>query len=107
MEFNELKRLYDDNFALGTLGKDINMKFAAISLICYIVHSLQEKKPGVTYYQVIHKIADGVIPESEICKLAIICEDFGYGCKSFPTFNIQPKEMPAKVKEILTEWLPF
>ena len=34
-------------------------------------------------------------------------EDFAYGCTNFPTFGLSPKEMPAKVKEILGKYLPF
>ena len=55
---------------------------------------MQAKNPDVTYYQVVNK-------------LAIMSEDFAYGCKEFPTFGLKPKDMPNKVKEILNKYLPF
>lgn len=104
---NELETLYQEKFSLGSYGDDISKKFALISFICFLYKKLREKKPDVTYYQIIYKVADGIIPIEEINKLAVICEDFGYGCKEFPLFGIEPKEVPNKIKEILLEWLPF
>ena len=94
MTFKEMKQLYNDNFSTGYLSENINNKFALISLIGYITTHIQAKNPDVTYYQVVYK-------------LAIMCEDFAYGCTEFPTFGLSPKDMPKKVKELLMDRLPF
>lgn len=104
--YEEMQRLYGQYFTTGYLNTDINTKFALISLVCYLTEKLKEKKPDVTHYQVIRKLADG-IPEDQIKGLAVVCSDFAYGCKQFPTFGIEDKKIPAKVKEILSCWLPF
>lgn len=106
MDFKEMKENYKI-YSLGYLNTDINSKFALISLINYLVMKLKEKKPDVTYYQIIYKIAGTSFPEDFIKGLAIVCEDFAYGCKEFPTFGISPKEIPKKIKEILDTYIPF
>lgn len=106
MSYKELRKLYSDNFSLGYLNTDIKSKFALISLICYTVRKLKEKKPDVTYYQVVNKLAEG-LPESFVYSLAIICEDFAYECKEFPTFDLTNKQIVPKIKEILNSYMPF
>lgn len=105
--YDEMQRCYSEFFSLGNITTDINTKFALISLICYLVKKLREKKPDVTFYQIVYKLGNELINEKYIKRLAIICEDFSYGCKEFPTFGIEDKKIPSKVKEILHNWLPF
>lgn len=105
--YETMQSLYYQYFSIGNLNADINTKFALISLICYLTKKLQEKKPDVTHYQVISKISDGIIPLDKVKSLAIICSDFSYGCTEFPTFGIEDKNIPTKVREILSKWLPF
>lgn len=105
---NELERVFKEYFTTGYLAVDINTKFALISMICYITEHLKKKKPDVTYYQIVYKLAhpEG-IPDDNIKGFAIMCEDFAYGCKEFPTFNINPKEMPKTIRDIFHKWCPF
>lgn len=107
--YKDLERAYREYFSMAYLGKDFSNKLALISLICYITKTLQMKKPDVTYYQVVKKLGDGTIPDEYINRLAIICEDWSYGCdkETFPTFGLEDKQIPAKIKEILHNWLPF
>lgn len=105
--YSNMRRLYKEYFSLGYLNTDINTKFALISLICYITEKLKKKKPDVTYYQVIYKLASNLVSEESIKGLAIMCEDFSYGCTQFPTFGIEDKDIPKKIREILHNWLPF
>lgn len=107
ISYSNMERLYKEHFSLGYLNTDINTKFALISLICYVTEKLKEKKPDVTYYQVIYKLASSLVPDESIKGLAIMCEDFSYGCTQFPTFGIDDKDIPKKIKEILHSWLPF
>lgn len=106
--FEEMHHYYMTNFSLGHLSTDINSKFALISLVCYITNKAKEKKPDVTYYQILMQITkNNSMPETFIKGLAIMCEDFGYGCKEFPTFNIKPSDMVATVQRILQSYTPF
>jgi hypothetical protein len=106
--FKQLSNLYKKYFTLGYINADINLKFALISLIGYIVNELKKKKPDVTYYSVIMKMAEGSgLPEELLLALSIICEDFAYQCTEFPTFGMKPPQMVAKIKEILNMYVPF
>ena len=106
--YEEMQKIYSRYFSLGYLNVDINTKFALISLICYLKQKLSEKKPDVTHFQILKKINGGdLIPEDFLKGLAVICSDFGYGCKEFPTFGIEDKKIPNKIKEILLNWIPF
>lgn len=105
--YEEMQRIYSEYFSLGHFNTDINTKFALIALICYITEKLKEKKPDVTHYQVIRKISGDSISEDQIKGLAVVCSDFAYGCTQFPTFGIEDKKIPAKIREILSNWLPF
>lgn len=106
LPYAELEREYQ-HFSMGYLGVDINTKFALISLICYLTEKLRAKKLDVTYYQVVYNLAHDSLPDAQIKGLAIMCKDFAYGCKEFPTFGIENKNIPGKIKEILSNWVPF
>lgn len=105
--YTRMQEIYSDLFSLGNLNTDINTKFALISLVCYLTARLKEKKPDVTHYQIIRKIIGDELPEDFIKGLAVVCSDFAYGCKEFPVFGIEPKQIPGKIKEILSTWIPF
>lgn len=105
--YEEMQRLYNRYYSLGYLNTDINSKFALISLVGYVVYKLKQKKPDVTSYQVIKKIIGNNIPEDFIKGLAVVIDDFSYGCTEFPTFGLEPKNIPSKIKEILNTYIPF
>lgn len=105
--YEELQGLYKKYFSLGFLGTDINEKFALISLTCHITEKLKSKHPDWTHWRTLYEINKGTVPEDLLKGLAVICSDFGYGCKSFPTFGISDKDIPAKIKELLGKCLPF
>lgn len=108
MGFKLLEAIYNEYFNLGYINVDINTRFALIALICYIVKALKKKKPDVTYYQVVNKLAEGTgTTEDEVKGLAIMCENFGYGCTDIPTFGIKPADMSKTVKDILNKRMPF
>lgn len=106
--FNNLKDIYTQYFSLGKIASNINEKFALISLIGYIVYNMKRKKPDVSYYEIVYKLSEGLgISDLEIKALAVIVEDFSYECTEFPTFGLKPKEMPGKIREILSKKMPF
>lgn len=108
--YEGLKWLYNREFSLGFLGKDINSKFALISLLGYLVMKLRKKKPEVTFLDTLIKINNAgtkSVPDKTAKSIAIIAEDFAYGCENFPTFDLKDKDIPKKIKEILNSSLPF
>lgn len=106
--YEQLQKIYNDYFSLGYLNnKDLSNKLALISLTCYLKYKLSLKKPDVTHYQILKKIIGDEIPEDFIKGIAVICSDFGYQCTKFPTFGLEDKQIPGKIKEILLDWIPF
>lgn len=108
INLEEKRKLYLENFSLGHLGKDFTSKVALISLIGYVVYNVRKKRPTITYLEVIKSLSrDANLTPEFINTLAIVCEDFCYGCSEFPTFDIENKQIPAKIREILLSWNPF
>ncbi len=105
--YEEMQRIYNRYFSLGYLKIDINAKFALISLVGYLVFKLKQKKPDVTSYQILKKINGNTLPEDFIKGLSVVIDDFSYECKEFPTFGIEDKKIPSKIKELLHSYLPF
>lgn len=106
--YNVLRQEYADKYSLGNLNTDINAKFALISLVCFLTYNLRKKKDSITHYQIVRKAAEGLdLPEDFLKTVAVVCADFGYNCKTFPTFNIQPKNMFSEIRKILENYLPF
>ncbi len=108
MTYAEMQECYDKNFSLGYISKKIQDKFLLISLICYLTYKAKQKSPGVTHWQIIKKLTEGLnLPERSLMGLSIMCDDFSYGCTEFPTFGIDSKEIIIKVKQIFNNILPF
>lgn len=108
--YEEMQRIYDQYFSLKYMGKDINSKFALISLTCYITNKMKEKNPDVSHWTVLYKINQSAgcpVTEDFLKGLAVVCSDFAYGCTEFPTFGIEDKKIPEKIKELLSNHLPF
>lgn len=107
MKYKELESIFEKYFSLATLGENFSDRIGLISMTCYLYSKLKPKNPDLTYYTLLYKIGKTEISEENIINLSIICENFGRNCKEFPTFGVQPKDMPKKIKEILHNWLPF
>ena len=107
LTYQQLQKLYSENFSLGNINGNIQDKFILISLICKLTRICSRKKPDVNCYQIIKKIIGEQLPEKFIQALAIICEDFSYNCNDFPNFGFEDKEMTKEIKSILMNYLPF
>lgn len=113
MSFNELRRFYSENFSLGYLNSEdehsaIENKFILISLVDHITYKSKLKNPDTTHYEIIMKLNKTVgLPENFIKGLAIVCEDFSYNCKEFPTFGLKGKDIINKAISILKSYMPF
>lgn len=105
--YEEMQKTYESLFSLRFLGSDINNKFAIISLVCWITAKLKAKKPDVTHWTVLHKLGNGIVDTDYLKGLAVICSDFSYGCTQFPTFGIDEKKIPDKIKDLLRLVVPF
>lgn len=113
MNFNELKRLYNENFSLGYINSGHNRsaieeRMVLISLICYITYKAKLKNPDVSHYEIIMKLSKNLgIPENFIKGLSIICEDFSYSCTDFPVFGLKGNDIINEVVSILKSYVPF
>lgn len=108
MSYMQMQQCYEENFAIGHINGNIQEKFALIGLICYLTYKAKQKSPGVTHWQIIKKLTEGMdLPERFLMGLSIMCDDFSYGCTDFPTFGLDPKEIINKVKQIFNNYLPF
>lgn len=106
--YDRLRDLYNQYFSLGHINSDINRKFALISLVCYVTYKAKAKKPDVTHYSILMNITkDNTFPEDFIKGLAVVCEDFSYGCTEFPTFNLKGNDIITTIKDILNSYVPF
>ena len=59
LSYKEMLRIHSKLFSLGFLDADFKTKMALISLICYITYKAKMKKPDVTHYQIVQKLANG------------------------------------------------
>lgn len=115
MNFNELRKFYADNYSLGYLAipntekySSFERKLILISLINYLVNKNKAKNPDLTHYALIYKLSKNLgLPDSFIKGLAIVCEDFSYGCDNFPTFGLEGKQILNEIINILKSYLPF
>ena len=107
IKYEDLKSIFTNNFSLSTLGSDFSSRVGLISLICYLYFKLKPKSPDLSYWSLVYKLGNGIVPENFLRGLSILCEDFGRNCYEFQTFGIEDKKIPSKIKEILSSWLPF
>lgn len=106
--YNVLRQEYADKFSLGYLNTDIKSKFALISLVGFLTYNFKKKKPSITSYQILTKVNDKLgLPVDFIKGISVVCEDFSYECKEFPTFGIKPKDMLKEIENILSSYIPF
>ena len=108
--FEDLCKIYSKDFTLGYLGSNISNKLACIALTCYITYELRKKNAKITCYDVLLKVGKDFSETSKntfLKALGAICEDFMYGCNTFPNFGIKAQEMPKQLKNLLDNYLPF
>lgn len=92
---------------IGVPGsRDMGDKFLLIGLTVQLYKYFLSKKPKVTIYQTI-KACVGSGIEVGVAELAQVCEAFMYGCDKFPDFGIPIKDIPAKIKELWLNSVPF
>lgn len=114
LTYEEKVGFYLKNFSTGAFSSGkLSNKLALISLICLVTKKLREKDGNLTVKTVIEKILQRPLFYTEafdafLIGLAIICEDFLYETKEIDNFGFtESKQIIAKIKELLNEWLPF
>lgn len=111
--YEKVRTIFNKYFSTGSLSTTLENKLALIAMICFVTNSINKKKDPlsqVTCYQVICKIGKDFPLEAQqdfFKSLGAICDDLMYGCTEFPTFGINPKEMPKEILKLLNTWLPF
>lgn len=110
ISFEKLLRIYRKYFSLCYINDNTDRKLALIALVCYLTNELKKKDKNITCYDVLLKIGKD-FPDLEkntfLKSLACICEDIMYGCKEFNTFGVERKDIPATIKKLLNEYVPF
>lgn len=113
MTFNTLREFYQDNYSIGFINASngrsaIENRFVLIGLICWLVEHQKQKNPDVTYYEIVRKLnKNACLPDNIVKGLAIICEDFAYASKEFPTFGLKGKDILKEIDALLKTYLPF
>lgn len=112
MNFQELKKFYNEHFSLGYISNTTRSSFenrlVLISLVCYITYKAKQKNPDATHYEIIMKLSKNLgLPEEFIKGLSIICEDFSYMSNDFPTFGLKGQDIVKEANSILASYLPF
>ena len=107
LTYKEKEELFNNLFTTGYLP-NIRDKFALIDLLGWLVFELKKKKPGVTYYQITYKLAEGTgLNDEEIEKWAILAEDFSNNVTEFEQFNLKIKDVPKTIRELFKRILSF
>lgn len=110
LNFEEFYKIYSKHFTLGYLGNNMSHKLACIALTCSITYDLRKKNKNITCYDVLLKVG-GDFSETDkktfLKVLGALCEDFMYGCDTFPTFGVKGKDRPKQLKILLDNYLPF
>lgn len=110
ISFNKLAAIYRKYFTLNCLNTNLGDKLACIALTCYITNELRKKKKDITCYDILLKIGKDfseVDKNTFLKSLGAVCEDFMYGCDTFPDFGVKPQEMPKTLKKLLDYYIPF
>lgn len=107
LTFDKKQQIYNKLFSFGFAGKEYTDRVALISLLNYILQKLKNKNPSIKLLDILKKLKPKYMPEENLHSIAIIAEDLGYGCTDFPTFGIEDKKIPEKIKELLSLWVPF
>ena len=108
--YEEMQKIFRTLFHLPKFGEDGSDKFALVSLICHLTEVLKQKKPDITHWTVLYQLnkkGNCSVKEDWLKGLAVICSEFADGCTKFPVFGLKDKEIPAKIIEMLGNWLPF
>lgn len=110
LSFEKTTKLYQKYFGLGYLNSNLGDKLACIALTCYLTNELKKKGKIKNCYELLLKVGSDFkdLEKNTFLKsLGAMCDDFMYGCDSFPDFGITPKEMPKTLKRLLSTYVPF
>ncbi len=111
--YEKVRTIYTKYFSLGHLNTKFENKLALIDMICYVTNHINKNKDAlhkVTCYDIICKIGKDFpdeVHQDFFKSLGAICDDFMYGCDEFPTFGVNPKDMPKEILKLLNTWMPF
>lgn len=98
-----------DKFFIGYFSgtKEINTKFAVISILGHLTKEIRKKKPTTTSYEVIKAIEPSLIDEIAM-PLGAVTEGFMYGTEEYELFGMtENKDMVKFVKDTLITLIPF
>ena len=113
LNYQDKMTIYNSIFSLGKLNSDdLNEKLVLVSLVALTTQKMKLKDPKITPLQILMSVTGQKKDNSAFYQflegLAIIVEDFGYGCNKIDSCECKTsQEIINKIKTILSTWLPF
>lgn len=112
LDYTDKKEVFGRTFAFSYVTDVMNDKLVLISLVALTYKKMREKQPTITPLEVLLKITGESKSNSPYYKflesLAITAEDFSYGCTTIDACGLTTsKDIINKIKELLSQWLPF
>ena len=108
MDITDRKKFYRNNYSIGYFGDKFTDRVAVIAMLMQVYNRLKEKNPLLRLEDLIKKLdTKHYLTKEATENLALICENIAYGCKEFPTFDLQLKDMPAQISDIFMRYTPF
>ena len=110
---DDKRSVYHKVFSLGNFESgDMNDKLMLISLVALAYRKMKEKDVEMTPLKLLMKLTGEEKSNSGFYQfleaLAILVEDLSYGCTKIDTCGMKTsQEIINKIKEILSQWLPF
>lgn len=104
-------------FSLGTnLNQSIDDKFELLKLICFLSYKMKEKDPlkfkttlSVLQHLYGRNFVEKTGEDYYLISLSIICDDLLYGIKDIkkPDGFTNMSEICARIKDLVSQWMPF
>lgn len=110
IEFEKLSAIYNKYFTLNYLNSDLGDKLAVIALTCFITNEVKKKGKRVNCYDILLQVGKDFTSTEKhtfLKSLGAVCEDISYGCNTFPTFGVEPKNAVKQLQELLSKYCPF
>ena len=93
-------------YNFGYTGDDIHERIELIQLCARYYLAYSKKHTGTIYDMLLS--FDSKIKKDDLRNLAEIIEALTYGCVKFDSYDCKTTgEASAKIKEILSKWVPF
>lgn len=110
--YEDKRQVYQNLFSTGYLSLKLNDKLVLISLIALAHQKLKIKTPDLTILKFLIKLTNPSEEDASFRSfleaLSFLVEDLTYGTEVFDSCGLKTsQEIITKIKELLSQWLPF